>query len=150
MTTQPHVSIVSHLFDLTDRDELLACLRKVATTLPPLRIAFAELYLATAGGATRVIASPELETLRSSIAEQLPGVVASSSDLPWRPHLTVYQSEDPDIRRNAERLARSLDLGSGFRADSLDLVGRLGEPPGGTRTIIATVQLQGAAQAHFD
>lgn len=145
MTTEPHVSIVSGIVALTDRDELLNRLRKIATEQPAIRITFTEplLELAGRGSVGGVVPSSELVAMRAEISRRLPGIVSTSQPLDhsWRPHLTIYQSDDSKVRVNAERLASTLNLEAGFDAASLDLVGRLGSPPGGTQEIIATIPL---------
>ncbi|MEO1020868.1 MAG: 2'-5' RNA ligase family protein [Pseudomonadota bacterium] len=145
MTTEPHVSIVSHLFALQDREKLLIRLRDLAAELAAIRVTFAEplLHLTEGGAVARIVASAELIAMRDATLWQLPGVVSMSQspDASWQPHLTVYQSNSPEVRAKAERLSRTLNLGSGFEATSLDLVGRLGTPPDGIREIIATIPL---------
>ena len=145
MTTEPHVSIVSHLFTLSDRDELLSRLRRVAAEQSAVRIGFMRplLHFAADAAVAGVIASPQLAAMRAAIISRLSGVLCSSRslDVPWRAHLTIYQGGDPKVRKRAEHLASTLDLTSGFDALSLDLVGRLGTPPGGTRVIIERIPL---------
>lgn len=132
MTTEPHVSIVSHLSGLTDRDELIARLHRAAAELSAVRVMFAAplLRFGADGAAAGIVASSQLVAMRAAIVRQLPGVVSLSRPQRgfWWAHLTIYQSDDPAIRATAERLAPTLDLGPGFNAASLDLGGASWKP----------------------
>lgn len=143
VVTPPHVSVVSHLSGLVDRDELLARLGDVAgsTHAMPLTFAAPLLRFDDTSATAAIVATPELTALRSVVLGQLAGLFAQvpAPGSRWYAHLTIYQGGDAATRARAEQLASTLDLSAGFKPGSLDLVGRLGVPPGGRRSIIAAL-----------
>jgi hypothetical protein len=149
--TEPHVSLLSHLHGLADLEELVGRLRQMAAGERPVQVEFAEPELSINGDSATlgIRASADLLALRGAAGCLLQGVMRSSSspDAPWRPHLTLYQGGDDETAAKAKRLGRSLDLGRGFTASSVDLVGRLGTPPGGVRRVIESAALRGGLPA---
>ncbi len=146
--TEPHVSLVSGLHDLVDLDALIRALRLAAARHAPASVTFETpaLHINPDGAAAfRVVVTPELAALRGAVVEAAQGLVrgAPPPGAGWWAHLTLYQGADPAQTERARRLGPALDLGPGFTAASVDLVGRLGSPPGGTRAIIDAAPLQG-------
>jgi hypothetical protein len=147
VTTEPHVSLLAGLQGPKDLDALVARLGILAAGETPMAVGFAEPRLTTGcdWAALAVRPTPRLLALRAAVAPAVADLVASGleADADWRPHLTLYQGGDDRANAAAEDLAPGFPFGPGFDAHSLDLVGRLGTPPGGTRTIIASLHFGG-------
>ena len=145
--TEPHVSISSTLFNLKDLDALKNAIRRVAAAQVPLRFHFADPPFTSHGdaGFFEIKSTPGLLMLHQSVIEALIGVIESNtpSDRPYWPHMTLYQRATEQEAAHAADSGPALDLGDGFDALTLDLVGRVGPPREGTRNIIDTFPFSG-------
>jgi hypothetical protein len=144
VATAPHVSILSHLYELTDLRQLTSRLRRLVGEQPPVRVTFLNpgLRCGDTDAVLAVAPTSELAVLRAGVWGALSGIVQSSPiGDNWSPHLTLYQGGNTQTARRAEALAGTLDVGTGFDALAVDVVGRIGAPPGGVRTIIASIPL---------
>ena len=50
----------------------------------------------------------------------------------YHPHVTIFQSATPQESQKGYKIGPQIDFGTGFDVASIELVGRLGQPRGGT------------------
>lgn len=146
--TEPHVSISNTLFDLTDMDTLKGKIQALANATKPVLILFSEPPFISRSniGFFEVQLTPELVQLRQSVVDDLDGIIKSKSSPKgsYWPHMTLYQEANQEEASKAATMGLQLDLGNGFHAQTLDLVGRIGSPREGTRHIIERFSFVGA------
>jgi 2'-5' RNA ligase len=80
----------------------------------------------------QVKATPEMQRLHDDLVSAHRRVVTTVyPDDPYRPHLTVYQEATEKDEPAARALFEGTDLGPGFEAAAIDLMGRRGPAYGG-------------------
>jgi len=149
LAPQGFVSVCAMLYDLSDMDELRSRLRSAAGRHQPVKVTFEKDSYASVGregihfGMRRVVLTPELQALRDDIGEALEGVIKQStpSDGPYRPHVTLFLFATAEEAARGDELEPELDLGDGFDARMVDLLGRSGHPRGGTLETVESFPL---------
>lgn len=141
LTSEPHISVSSTLYLPTDLDSLRISLRDAARQVSGFFAPYKGPPVDVGGGLgwIPVLVAPELEALRTSMLAVTDGQVQSvppKSDRGYRPHITLYQDASEDEADRGRTAFEQFDFGSGFDISSIELVGRVGPPRGGSRQII--------------
>lgn len=146
LTSQPHVSISASLYQPTDLDEVKEEVALAAASNDRFRIQFESEPVAHKEATGWLVVTPteQLLTLRETIQNAVGTLIQGGGDAnrPYRPHVTLYQSAGADEAARAREVAETFNFGNGFEAASVELVGRVGPPRGGTREIIASYALR--------
>lgn len=76
--------------------------------------------------------TPEIVELHSNLLSALDPVSTTAYPMESRgnfaPHLTIYHEPEPELESLGERLLGELDIGTGFQADRVSLMGHVGTP----------------------
>lgn len=148
LTSQPHVSISASLYQPTDLDEVRRKVALAAGSSDRFRIQFESEPVAhkEATGWLVVVPTEPLLALREAIRNAVGELIRGGGNVnrPYRPHVTLYQSASAGEAARARQVAETFNFGEGFEASSVELVGRVGPPRGGTREIIASYSFDAA------
>lgn len=140
LTSEPHISISATLSELSDMDALKTCLQNLAQQ----QISFNAVFEQPAfrgydqGGSLAVALTDDLVNLHQTVKNSTTEIIKANTkpNAQYRPHVTLYQTATPEESQKAIQLGTHYDFGDGFEISSIELVGRLGPPRGGSRTII--------------
>lgn len=145
LTSEPHVSISATMHQPVDMPTLQSHLRNMAQVAYPFRLLFSGAPEQRDGGLgwLPVQTTTELLQLRDQVMAttqgQIEAVVVPGRS--YRPHVTLYQGASKDEATRANKILPTYDFGDGFDVASMELVGRVGPPRGGTREIITSFWL---------
>jgi len=149
LAPQGFVSVCAMLYGLSDMEELKARITRVAAVHRPFRVTFEKDPYATVGrgeihfGIRKVVLTPEILSLRDDMDKALEGLIKASVPLgqPYRPHVTLFLFATAGEAARGTELEPELDLGDGFDASAVELIGRSGHPRGGTLDTIESFPL---------
>ncbi len=140
-----HVTVKGTFCRINDLDEIKTAVSDIALATDPFEIEFAGGASQTFGGADHqfgfqgIQVTPDLKALHMSLYDSLSPVSTrayGSEGENYRPHLTVYAEPAPDRVDLANDLVSRLDLGAGFTANSMRLMGHVGRPYSGEWKLI--------------
>lgn len=144
LTSEPHVSVVSPLFQPSDRATVISAAAAIARQTAPFQIEFGSTppRIGETAGMLHVSPTGPLLTLRQTLSTDLAPLIqfGGNPDKPYTPHVTLYQNASPGTAQRAEQAMKTAQFGQGFRATSVELVARVGPPRGGTRDILQSFQ----------
>ncbi len=148
LTSEPHVALVG-LRATIDVGAVKRVLRTIASRHSPIQVVCepqpfrqSEQSPANSWGGLAVLPSTELTQLQRDLESELEsrlGTPMRVRDI--RPHLTLHQSAAEDEAARGVELGQRLNIGTGFEATSIDLVGLAGPPRGGIRRIMGRFPL---------
>lgn len=145
LTSRPHVSVCASLHQPADLEEVKEKVALAATSSDRFRIQFESEPVAHKEATGWLVVAPTepLLTLRENIQNAVGELIQGGGDVnrPYRPHVTLYQSASAEEAARAREVAETFKFDDGFEAVSVELVGRVGPPRGGTREIIASFAL---------
>lgn len=145
LTSEPHVSVTASLYLPIDLDHIEERVQETAALLRPFRLLFADspVYHREYSGSLAVSPTAALLGLRTSIQQAIHGLIqqAEATSGEYRLHLTLYQGADEVVAAMARETCTYFDFGDGFDVASVELVGRVGPPRGGTRKVIKSFEL---------
>ncbi len=132
-----HVTVKGTFCRIEDLDQIMAVISRIAA-------ATERVYVRFAGGANQsfgradlqsgfqgIQVTPDLRALHMSLYDSLSPVsilAYGPEGESYHPHLTVYAEPAPGRGDLAHELASKLDLGAGFTASSMCLMGHVGTP----------------------
>ena len=151
LTSEPHVSTCPSMFQPRDLDAMKAKVADAAAACSSFRLMLDEDPVKCydhggdrGGGGVLAVASTEpLLSLRKAMLDAVTGEIqiTGGTDRPYRPHVTLLQDADAVETARARKTAPTFYFGDGFDVTSIQLVGRVGPPRGGTRTIVTSFAL---------
>ena len=129
------ITVKGTFCDIGSLDALLELVTGIAGRTAAVQVDFEDgdtLHFGESFGVVQVRLSPPLATL-TTLLEGAIGPVSTNAYMgdPFWTHLTLCQDCSSEQLRRAKRLAASLALGTGFVADAIDLMGRVGPAYGG-------------------
>lgn len=146
LSSEPHVSISAALFQPIDLEDVKRKVAQAASSAVRFRMQFESQALkhGTNCGGLAIVPTGALLALRDTMQDAVLGMIQSGGDpnRTYQPHMTLYQGADADETARARQVAGDFDFGDGFDVTSIELVGRVGPPRGGTRGIIASYVLE--------
>ena len=141
-----HVEVKGDFCDVDSLDTVRARTRRIARKTAPMHLEFADggkLVFLESSAVIRIQPTEALATLTTLLKWSI-GRVSTDAyrDIAVSPHLPICEDCAPDQLRTVFRRARELCLGTGFRAEAIDLVGRVGSAYEGQWESIEHFKLQ--------
>lgn len=129
-----HITVKGTFHKIADLGEVRAVARRVIGGARRFRISFdgSKVDIDSRGAGLDVKATPEMRRLHDAlVAEFKPLATTVYTDDPYHPHMTLYQEPSSDGVEPARAMIGKTDLGPGFEAYAIDLMGRRGPAYGG-------------------
>lgn len=149
-TIQAHVTVRGTFFDIESLDDMRALLRGVAEAQKPAKVEFSpegwKFIRRTPGQHIAIMpceTTPGLLALNAVFDEVIRPRSQNAYPDEYRAHLTLCQDCTDEQMDEAERIAAQLDIGDGFKASSVHLMGRVGPAFGGEWKAIESFPLGG-------
>ena len=143
-----HVTVMGTFCDVQSLDEIKRIFAGVARGCRPVEVKFdgTGMHIYPDWASFDVVKRAELVRLHDELTAAVSPHVTDAygyAEHGYTPHLTLWQECPPEDQTLADRLGRELDLGRGFTARAVDLVGRAGPAHGGRWVTVESFPLGG-------
>lgn len=134
-----HITVKGTFFNIESLDKVRDLARQITARHAPFYISFqdAQVQWWKEVAALTVLVTPQLQALHDALVANIaPLGLPAYQDDPYIAHMTLVYNPAPEKSALAKELIAALDLGGGFQAESVDLLGRVGLRVGGAWTLI--------------
>ncbi|MEX1019673.1 MAG: 2'-5' RNA ligase family protein [Litorilinea sp.] len=142
-----HVTVKGTFYTIDSLEEVKRCIQNITDPTAPFTVPLADaqpVWWGEKGGALTIPVTPPLQVLHDQlVAEITPLGQAAYQDDPYHPHMTFVQDVTPEGLAIAQKLVAEADFGPHLRADSIDLMARVGRAHGGKWTRLIRFPLLG-------
>jgi len=143
-----HVTVKGPVCEIPSLDEIKGIVRGIAAMAAPFAVVFSKERRHRDGFcALRIEKTPELVRVHNALYNALDPIVTHAyspeAGDDYHPHMTLFHEPDPTLEAGAHRLADVLDLGAGFTAKSIHLMGHVGPPYRGQWVVVQEFPLLG-------
>ena len=139
-TMPAHVTVKGTFYGIESLDAVKGAVRSITDAAAPFMVSFEGAVMT--GGSLRLPVTPDLRALHDALVTAIsPMSKAAYRDDPFSPHMTLSYLPVVDVARWGS-LFDIDDLDQGFRADAVDLSGRVGTRDNGVWKLVERFPLQ--------
>ncbi|MCC6455470.1 MAG: 2'-5' RNA ligase family protein [Caldilineaceae bacterium] len=134
-----HVTVKGTFYDIDSLEQVKQLVEEITRSTAPFFISFSEraFHWWADGGALTVPATPPIQALHDTLVATIsPLGKPAYRDDPYLVHMTLVYGQSPERLQQAQALVQEMDFGPGFMAESVDLMGRVGQAVGGEWRLI--------------
>ena len=145
-----HITVKGTFFSIESLDQVRQAVREIAGAAAPFFIPFdgAEVHWWSDVAALAVPVPPPLQALHDTLVARItPMGLPAYRDDPYVAHMTLVYNPSPDRVELARKLLSEMNLGAGFQAEAVHLMGRVGPRYGGAWHRIERFPLSAAEKA---
>jgi 2'-5' RNA ligase len=134
-----HVTVKGTFYDIDSLEQVKQLVEEITSSTAPFFISFKEraFHWWADGGALTVPVTPPIQALHDTLVATIsPLGKPAYRDDPYPVHMTLVYGQSPERLQQAQALVQEMDFGPGFMAESVDLMGRVGQAVGGEWRVI--------------
>jgi 2'-5' RNA ligase len=147
-----HVTVKGTFFGIDSLDDVKQRTASITSNVAPFFVSFQETEFMwwADGGALGIQVTPEAQALHDALVASIaPLGIPAYQDDPYRVHMSFVYGVSPEGLEQTKKLVSQMDFGPGFRAEAVDLMGRIGQAVNGKWTLIQRFPLQGMTETEF-
>lgn len=141
-----HITVKGTFFNIESLDQVRQLVGEITRATAPFWISFQDWHMRwwADGGALTVPVTPTILALHNQLVAAIaPLGLAAYQDDPYLVHMTLVYGQSPEGLERAKQMISEMDFGSGFQAQAVHLMGRMGPRAGGAWQLIERFPLVG-------